>query len=424
MLFIRRCSVRRLLTVGFVFLLSLPVMQMQWRFIKEAPLGGVEQSNDIVSWSVSSWLHGSAESAISNHVARRIGFRRTCVRAINQSKLALNSAYKLEIPAGVTIGKNDWLYETGYVQSYAQPQPTVPEADLDAWVAQLRTLQTMLAQRGATLLLIISPSKAEIYPEYLPDEAIAMRKQFTGLRDYDALVERLARQHVNFVDSPRLLRDLKPTVEPLYSRTGTHWNYYACFLVWREALKKINACSSLHIPVPELAGVEYDKPRGSDNDLGSLLNVFVLPSGTPLIPYPIVETTPNAAGQRSAFLFVGTSFSWGLVNAMYMSQSGEYCDLLYYNKSHVRLAHDAPTLRPGDNVRQERVCSLDGQSPDWSQVLFDKQVVVVEVLETKINSLAWGFCQQAIQALNQLPEQYPHRGPLYNTARADGPASR
>ena len=194
--------------------------------------------------------------------------------------------------------------------------------------------------------------------------------------------------------------------------------------MWREALKKINACSSLHIPVPELAGVEYDKPRGSDNDLGSLLNVFVLPSGTPLIPYPIVETTPNAAGQRSAFLFVGTSFSWGLVNAMYMSQSGEYCDLLYYNKSHVRLAHDAPTLRPGDNVRQERVCSLDGQSPDWSQVLFDKQVVVVEVLETKINSLAWGFCQQAIQALNQLPEQYPQRGPLYNTARAAGPASR
>ena len=59
MWFIRRCSVRRLLTVGFVFLLSLPVMQMQWRFIKEAPLGGVEQSNDIVSWSVSvlaGWL--------------------------------------------------------------------------------------------------------------------------------------------------------------------------------------------------------------------------------------------------------------------------------------------------------------------------------------------------------------------------------
>ena len=103
---------------------------------------------------------------------------------------------------------------------------------------------------------------------------------------------------VNFVDSPRLLRDLKPTVEPLHSRTGTHWNYYACFLVWREALKKINACSSLRIPVPELAGVEYDKPRGTDNDLGSLLNVFVLPSGTPRIPYPIVETTPK---RRPAF---------------------------------------------------------------------------------------------------------------------------
>ena len=133
---------------------------------------------------------------------------------------------------------------------------------------------------------------------------LRMRKQFTGLRDDDALVERLTRQHVNFVDSPRLLRDLKPRAEPLYSRTGTHWNYYACFLVWREASKKINACSSLHIPVPELAGVEYDKPRGSDNDLGSLLNVFVLPSGTPLIPYPIVghqETRPASVPHFSSW---------------------------------------------------------------------------------------------------------------------------
>ena len=56
-----------------------------------------------------------------------------------------------------------------------------------------------------------------------------------------------------------------------------------------------------------------------------------------LFPIRLWRRTPDAAGQRSTFLFVGTSFRWGLVNAMYMSQSGEYCDMLYYNKSHVRL---------------------------------------------------------------------------------------
>ena len=68
-----------------------------------------------------------------------------------------------------------------------------------------------------------------------------------------------------------------------------------------------------------------------------------------------------------------------------MSQSGEYCDLLYYNKSHVRLAHDAPTLRPGDNVRQERVCGWTVNHPTGRKSLH-KQVVVVEALETGINS--------------------------------------
>lgn len=418
------CTVRRFLTVGFVFLLSLPAMQMQWRFVKESPLGGVEQGSDAVSWSVSSWLDGTAESMISDRVARRIGFRPICVRAVNQSMLALNSGYRLDVPAQVTIGKNDWLYESAYVQSYTRPQPTVSQADLDTFVGQLHTLQTMLARRGTTMLLIISPSKAEIYPEYLPDAAVAIRKQFTGRRDYDGLVERLEREHINFIDSPKLLRDLRSTAEPLFSRTGTHWNYYACFLVWREALKKINACSSLCIPVPELVGIEYDEPRGTDNDLGSLLNVFVLPSGTPQVPYPIVSTTVNAAGQRSAFLFVGTSFSWTLVNAMYMSQSGAYCDLLYYNKSYFRLTHDATALRPGDRVRQQWVCSLDDQPPDWSQLLFDKQVVVLELLETDVAAREWGFCQQAIGALSQLPEQQIRGGPIHSTARTPSPASR
>ena len=100
-----------------------------------------------------------------------------------------------------------------------------------------------------------------------------------------------------------------------------------------------------------------------------------------------------------------------------MSQSGEYCDMLYYNKSHFAAQTMLRLCGRATTVRQERVCSLDGQLPDWSQVLFDKQVVVLEVLETAIDALDWGFCQQAIHALNQLPEQYPHRGPLYNTAR-------
>ena len=82
-----------------------------------------------------------------------------------------------------------------------------------------------------------------------------MRKQFTGLREPDALVERLARQHVNFVDSPRLFRDLKPTVEPLYPR-GYTLELLCVLSRVHEALKKINACSSLHIPVPELEEVD------------------------------------------------------------------------------------------------------------------------------------------------------------------------
>lgn len=423
-MFMRRCSVRRLLAVGFVFLLTLPTMQMQWRFIKEAPLGGVEQSNDIVNLSVPAWWDGSAESAISDWAARRIGFRAICVRVINQSKLVLNSAYELPVPDQLTIGKDHWLYETDYVQRYAQPQGVLPESEVEEFVTRLRTLQTMLAERGTTFLLVISPSKTELYPEYLPEAVVKARQRFSGRRDYDVLVERLARQRVNFIDAPKLLRELKPKSEPLCSRTGTHWNYYACFLVWCEALKKINTCSSRHLPVPELAGIEYDKPRGTDNDLGSLLNVFVQPGGTPRVPYPIVKAALEPVDAQATFLFVGTSFTWTLVDAMYMSHSSSQCDVLYYSKSHFHCTNNRPALRPGDATRRKLVCSLDDSSPDWSQILFSKSVVVLEVLETHLEAGDRGFCQRAMQALQDLPRPYPSRGSVYETAQGQRPASR
>jgi hypothetical protein len=413
-----RCSCRRVLAVGFVFLLLLPTMQRQWRFIKESPLGGVEQPDEVATLSWSHWVDGAAETAISERLARSMGFRPICVRTINQTMLALSNGYKLDVPDQVIVGKDDWLYEAAYVQSYAHPQPTLSAADLDRFVSQLQTLQTLLAQRGVVLLLIVSPSKAELYPEHLPDEVVALRKQFTGRRDYEALIEGLQREHINFVDAPQLLRDLRATSEPLFSRTGTHWNYYGCFLVWREAVKTINARSSLHIPVPELEGIEYDEPRGTDNDLGALLNVFVLPSGTPRVPYPLVQVAANTAERRPAFLFVGTSFSWTLTSAMFISQSGAYCDLLYYNKTQFRLTHDASPLRPGTKVSQQRVCSLDAQPLDWSQVLLDKQVVVLEMIETAVDARQWGFCQQAIAALAELPARPSAGDPHDDTARA------
>lgn len=419
-----RCSLRRVLAIGFVFLLLLPTMQRQWRFIKESPLGGVEQTDDVASLSWSHWVDGSVEAAISDRLSRSIGFRPICVRAINQTMLAINNGYKLDVPAQVVVGKDDWLYESAYVQSYAHPPSALSAADLDSFVSQLQTLQSLLAQRGAVLLLIVSPSKAELYPEYLPDEVAAQRKQFTGRRDYEALVERLKRQRVNFVDAPQLLRTWRDTSEPLFSRTGTHWNYYGCFLVWREAIKTINACSSLHIPVPELEGIEYDEPRGTDNDLGALLNVFVLPSGTPRVPYPLVQVAAQTPDQRPAFLFVGTSFSWTLTSAMFLSQSGAYCDLLYYNKTQYRLTHDASTLRAGDKVCQQRVCALDDPSLDWSQVLLDKQVVVLEMIETAVDARQWGFCQQAIAALNCSPARSSAGGSSYDTAGAASPDRR
>jgi hypothetical protein len=201
-------------------------------------------------------------------------------------------------------------------------------------------------------------------------------------------------------DAPRYLQQRKASApERFYTKTGIHWNYQTAFQVWRELLLLVNREYGKDLPIPEQIAVDYDSPRGTDCDIAKLLNVYYLPGVEDAIPYPVVRTNALPKADRPDILFAGSSFSRTLVNSMYLSGSGRRCDYLFYTSKHFTRNDPPEPVEAGTQVDMEKEY-IDGfANLDWNSTLAGKEIVILEMLEIRVDELLLGFHKEALAAL-------------------------
>jgi hypothetical protein len=139
--------------------------------------------------------------------------------------------------AAVIVGGGHWLFfnSKGEIEAYRCSQPFAQQ-DLVEWTEALRQRQAWLAQRGIRYLLVVAPSKAAVYSEYLPRalKQVHPRGRLEQWEDY------LAGQGLG-----ELLLNLRPAVcqakaqHPTFYRTDTHWNEFGGFVGYRELLLRL-----------------------------------------------------------------------------------------------------------------------------------------------------------------------------------------
>jgi hypothetical protein len=400
-----RSSSRRFLSVGFVVLLALPLLQAVVPFVSERPLFGAEKKPTRIKLSLQTWRDGTFAQAVEGWISKMIGFRPTFVRLANQIQVAFGSNAAMYGNERIRVCKDGWLFANGYVSSYAAPSQDLSDGQIAEFVIALEDLQDRLRAQGKAMVFVISPSKAETYAEFLPDNVVEQRKKFTGVSDLDRLRKHLSESDVVFFDSPAYFqarRESEPHVR-LYAKTGIHWTYQAAFDVWREILQLVNHEYDTHWPIPEQVDVEYDTPRGTDDDIARLLNLFFLPGEQERLPYPVVRSNALPVEARPRILFAGTSFSRTLVDSMCLCESGRSCDYLFYTSRQFSLPEATKPASAGTRVSlQDR--RLDGfASVDWESTLLDKEIVVLEMLEVNVREFLYDFHHAAIAALQSRP---------------------
>jgi hypothetical protein len=137
----------------------------------------------------------------------------------------------------VVAGDDGWLVFTGEADLQVYDRSTQFSSDeLMRFQQNLDALSASYAERGITLLVVVSPSKNTIYPERVPSEVPV----FASESKLDQMVTYL-QEH-----GQTQLIDLRPALlaakseREIYYATDTHWNDYGAYIAYAALMDELH----------------------------------------------------------------------------------------------------------------------------------------------------------------------------------------
>ena len=159
--------------------------------------------------------------------------RSTLIAFFNRLRLKLGD----HVFSEALVGKDGWLEYTGYGNSDDfQHFPILPVGGIQDIQSNLKLLYDKLRERNITLVVVIAPNKATIYPDKLPNQI----QKFSPQSELDQLVNYMQQ------NGPPVLVDLRPALrearqkQDVYYKTDTHWNSYGAFVAYTEIMKALS----------------------------------------------------------------------------------------------------------------------------------------------------------------------------------------
>ena len=350
----RRIFVRLLIALAlapFVALLTSAIPNRTLNFLSRSKLSGATEAVQLVPPQWDKIRNHSFQSTLEEWVAQRMGRPRDQFIRIDNS---ISYAFGTSNVETVRIGVNRTLHEKPYVDEWCGRS----RVNVAPQVEHIASIQRKVEAAGKAFVLVISPSKAAIYPETLPPPC----KPSAEPRAYDLLLPLLKQHGIHTVDGHALMQRMRQS-QPwaVFGRDGVHWNDVGAGAAVDALLAALT--ERMPRPLPRLVqtGVKVDdKPKNDDADLAGLLNLSYRLRA--LTPHPSFQVHGDAPPPR--LMLVGTSFNWQPLRVM--RDNGLIADntLLYYFRSSARFIGDkqyplepnnAAQVLPGAFARAEAV---------------------------------------------------------------------
>lgn len=126
------------------------------------------------------------------------------------------------------------------------------------------------------------------------------------------------------------------------------------------------------------------KATGSDRDLTNLTNLWDDSTIDGEIAHPIFHVAAKEGEQSPNILFVGDSFMHTILAIMEHGPMYKSRDLYYY--------YNTAFKKP-----ENTTVPIDRDAIDWERDIFSKDIIVIEVSQTGIPELGFGFIEDAIK---------------------------
>lgn len=321
---------KKTIAVVVINLILLLPLLLKLAHLPAFPLAAFGSSEQAPAITVSTWFDKSFQEAYDKHWSTSFGGRDWYVRSYNQVDFSL---FKKANARYVVVGKNNCLYESGYLDAYAG-KDFVGDSLIQRNVDRLRMVQEAMLKQGKLLLPVIAPGKASYYPEYIPKRYA----QKFGPTNYDSYRRHMENTSLIYIDFRKwFLANKSKSPYPLYPLSGIHWSNYGAVLSFDSIMKVTSHALQVNTPRIAISSIKWEEQlQYPDNDIAEGLNLLY-PLKNKALAYPNYLVF-DADSANLNVITIADSFWWylystGLPQTCFKNHSFWYYNELQYPES-------------------------------------------------------------------------------------------
>ncbi len=360
---------RKLLLIGVLALLFLPMIQNKFKVIKIKPLYGTIRVPQKSYLKLKDWFSGTYQKNTEKYLNETFGFRNFFIRLNNQIAFDL---FKKAKANGVIVGKENYLYEEKYIKAY-NGTDFVGEDSIADRMQKLKFIQDTLSRMNKSIFIVFAAGKASFYPEYIPDKYLLKK----GPTNYETYLKYAQRMKINYIDFNKYFIDQKHSSKYLlYPKYGIHWSYYGSTIVADSIIHYIEKLRNIEMNHLMCGEFKIEQSKDIDNDIGDGMNLLVNLKG-PTMAYPKVYFGTDSLKGKPSVLVISDSF----YKEMYrygISSVFSNTHFWYYNKE----------VFSGSEVSDKETSQVD-----LREELKNHDVIMIMSTEATLQKLGWGFVE-------------------------------
>lgn len=323
-------------------------------------------------------MNGTYQSTLGDYISENLKIREYLIPIRNEiTYRILHSSPNIN----VVIGKENDLHGEGYIETETQIYNPMTKEDINMLVEKLIQINKKLARKEKKLFIFITPSKADIYPENIPDKYLSIAPKEKVDSSYKLFIEALERENLFYYDSIPYAKELKEKSEVrVFTKCGMHWSNAAAAFCDKKLVESME--EQLEINLPEIC-VTYERceePVTSDADLYGLLNLIKKPTD---IFYKSQINIKKSGGDSCSVLARGGSFM-GL-SIRVLIQEGVFPNSYYLENAYI--LNDEENLQLFDSYDQLPIRDMMDNS----------DIVFLEVNEEAISRMSFGFIDYLLE---------------------------
>lgn len=367
--------------------LCFPIVNDIRPIVKERAPSGMPMAKPAPPLTKASFLSRSFQRAVEPRAKRSSGLWYPLTLFANEIYSRGFGQISAFNSGSVRMGNNNYLFQTAHL-SALNHRPPKNMKKLAQRAADIKELQDRLRARGTTLLIVVTPNMATLYPEIIPNGYIDPSREKRA-HPYEAVERAFEERGINYVDTVKTLRAASSRYPfRLFAPTASHWNDVASCL----ALQAINT------KLKESKGASFrdfscdrytiePEPRSKDRDLLEIANVLFpsrLHTPTPYVSIDYLEPEPK---EQPSTLLVGTSYLFALSEHLHDWNLAKAHKLFFY-------------FRQWRNGGETSFHSLSRRNLNWDEIL-SNQIIIVNVGIGNPVTIGYGFIEAALAELRQ-----------------------